>query len=163
MIDSDLERFSDAFEHALRGVGRRERRRAIREARDHVLCAAADRESQGASRAEALRHAIAAFGAVDQIAASYRAPRARARMATATGLLLAAAAFAALTVAPTSIISTSHAAAAHRSSPRAHLAVHGTCRNTASSHSPRQFTRHGHRYCAMHSIVCSCSTPPPSR
>jgi hypothetical protein len=163
VIESELERFTDGFERALRGVGRRERRRAIREARDHVLCAAEDQQSQGASRADALQHAIVAFGAVDQIAASYRAPRSRARMATATGLVLAAAAFATLTVAPTSIISTSHAAAANTSSPRTRAAEHGACRSAAPTRSRSPVARHDHRYCAMHSIVCSCSRPPPSR
>jgi hypothetical protein len=150
--EAELERFSDGFERALRRVGRRERRRAMREARDHVLCAAADRQSQGATREDALRHAIVAFGPVDEIAASYRVPRSRASIATATGLVLAAAAFAALTVAPTSIISTSHAAAVHASSPGTRAARHGACHS-----------RHRPQYCAMHSIVCSCSRPPPGR
>lgn len=110
MIEPDLERFVDGFERALRDVGRRERRRAIGEARDHVLCAAADWQSHGFDRAEALQRAIGAFGPIDQIAAGYREPQARTRLATATGLVLAAAAFAALTFAPTSIIPTSHAA-----------------------------------------------------
>ena len=110
MIEPDLEQFVDGYERALRDVGRRERRRAIGEARDHVLCAAADWQSQGLDRAEALQRAIGAFGPIDQIAAGYRAPHPRTRLATATGMLLAAAAFAALTFAPTSIIPTSHAA-----------------------------------------------------
>ena len=110
MIEPDLEQFVDGYERALHDVGRRERRRAIGEARDHVLCAAADWQSQGLDRAEALQRAIGAFGPIDQIAAGYRAPHPRTRLATATGMLLAAAAFAALTFAPTSIIPTSHAA-----------------------------------------------------
>jgi hypothetical protein len=162
VIESELERFSDAFERALRGVGRRERRRAIREARDHVLCAAADREAQGASRIDAMQHAIVAFGPLDQIAASYRAPRSRARLAVATGLVLAAAAFATLTVAPTSIISSSHAAAVHASHPRAHaVEAAARCRATPAVHGP--LWRQRRLYCAMHSIVCECPKPPPTR
>lgn len=110
MIEPDLERFVDGYERALHDVGRRERRRAIGEARDHVLCAAADWQAQGLDRPQALQRAIGAFGPIDQIAAGYRVPHPRTRLATATGTLLAAAAFAALTFAPTSIIPTSHAA-----------------------------------------------------
>jgi hypothetical protein len=109
-MEPDLERFVDRFERALRDVRRGERRRAIGEVRDHVLCAAADWQSQGLDRPAALERAISAFGPIDQIAAGYRVPPSRVRLATATGLVLAAAAFAALTFAPTSIIPTSHAA-----------------------------------------------------
>jgi hypothetical protein len=109
VIEPELERFLARFEEALRRSRRRDRRRAIREAHDHLLCAAAERQSGGSGRAEAVRDAIASFGSVDAIAAGYRAPRSRTNLATATGLALTAV-LAALTIAPTSIIPTSHAA-----------------------------------------------------
>jgi hypothetical protein len=109
VTEPQLQRFLDGFERALHATGRRERRRALREAHDHVLCSAAERQSDGVGRADAVADAIASFGPVDAIAASYRAPRSRTNIATVSGLVLAVA-LAALSFAPGSIIPTSHAA-----------------------------------------------------
>ena len=115
MIEPPIEHFLDGLESALHGLRRRERARAMREARDHLLCAAADREARGAGPVEAVRSAIEAFGAVESIAASYARPsRSRAEMVTAGGLAVVAVVLA-LAIAPPGgrigqiLIPTSHA------------------------------------------------------
>jgi hypothetical protein len=113
MIEPEVERFLVSLERSLRGLRRRERERALREARDHVLCGAAEHESLGRRRSEALSSAIEAFGAVESVAAGYARPlRSRTELwpvVAVVGLLL-------LAVAPTGgrigqiLIPTSHAA-----------------------------------------------------
>jgi hypothetical protein len=113
VIDHELEQFLARLERALRSLGRRERGRALSEARDHVLCAADEREARGCARPEALRRSIEAFGAVESIAAGYsRNGRSRAEIAAmAVGAVVLA-----LLFAPTGsrigqiLIPTSHAA-----------------------------------------------------
>jgi hypothetical protein len=113
VIDGELELFLARLERALRPLGRRERGRALREARDHLLCAADEREALGCPRPEAVTRAIEAFGAVESIAAGYaRSVRSRAELgAIAVGAVVLALAF-----APTGsrigqfLIPTSHAA-----------------------------------------------------
>jgi hypothetical protein len=113
VIDGELELFLARLERALRPLGRRERGRALREARDHLLCAADEREALGCPRREAVTRAIEAFGAVESIAAGYaRSVRSRAELgAIAVGAVVLALAF-----APTGsrigqfLIPTSHAA-----------------------------------------------------
>lgn len=116
MSGATIEGFLAELELALASLSRRERRRAVREARDHLLCAAAERQADGRSRSEAVRGAIDAFGAVAAIAASYRRPRrSGGAIATASGLV-GVVVLAALTILPTGgglgqvFISTSHAA-----------------------------------------------------
>lgn len=111
MIDA----FLVELEQALHRLGRRERRRAIREARDHVLCAAAEAEANGAAHADAIREAIESFGSVRAIAASYaRTGPGRGGAAAASTVAVGVLVLAALTVLPTGnglgLISTSHAA-----------------------------------------------------
>ncbi|MEO9175791.1 MAG: permease prefix domain 1-containing protein [Gaiellales bacterium] len=116
MTETLLDGFLDDLERALHDLRRGERRRALREARDHVLCAAAERESDGYTRAESLRGAIASFGSVDTIAAGYRAAGARNGVTAASGVLVGAVVLAALTILPVGgglgqvFISTSNAA-----------------------------------------------------
>jgi hypothetical protein len=74
VIEPEVEQFLGRLERALHGLRRRERERALREAQDHVLCAADERESSGSERAASLRSAIAAFGAVESVAAGYARP-----------------------------------------------------------------------------------------
>jgi hypothetical protein len=111
-----LDGYLGELEQALHGLRRGERRRALREARDHVLCAAAERESEGHSRIEALQRAIASFGPVDTIAAGYRASGTRNGVTAASGVLVGALVLAALTILPVGgglgqiFISTSNAA-----------------------------------------------------
>jgi hypothetical protein len=113
VIDRELEQFLARLERELRQLGRRERGRALREARDHVLCAADEREALGCPRPEAVTRAIEAFGAVESIAAGYaHGVRSRAEIgAIAVGAVVLALAF-----APTGsrigqfLIPTSHAA-----------------------------------------------------
>jgi hypothetical protein len=111
-----LDGYLDELDRALRGLRRGERRRALREARDHVLCAAAERESEGHARADALQRAITSFGPVETIAAGYRAPGARNGATAASGVLVGALVLAALTILPVGgglgqiFISTSNAA-----------------------------------------------------
>jgi hypothetical protein len=116
MSEPLLDGYLDDLERALRGLRRGERRRALREARDHVLCATAEGESDGRSRTDALLLAIASFGPVDTIAAGYRSPGARSGMTAASGVLVGALVLAALTILPVGgglgqiLISTSNAA-----------------------------------------------------
>jgi hypothetical protein len=113
VIDGELELFLARLGRARRPLGRRERGRALREARDHLLCAADEREALGCPRREAVTRAIEAFGAVESIAAGYaRSVRSRAELgAIAVGAVVLALAF-----APTGsrigqfLIPTSHAA-----------------------------------------------------
>ena len=109
MIEPELEQFLARLEGALHDLRRRERERVLREARDHVLCAARRGPAGPAA-------AIEAFGAVDAIAAGYGRP-VRARTERLGGLLVAAVAvIALLAIAPPGgrfgsiLISTSHAA-----------------------------------------------------
>jgi hypothetical protein len=116
MTEALLDGYLDELDRALRGLRRGERRRALREARDHVLCAAAERESEGHTRAEALQRSIASFGPADTIAAGYRTPGARNGATAASGVLVGALVLAALTILPVGgglgqiFISTSNAA-----------------------------------------------------
>ena len=116
MIEPRIEHFLDGLEAALQGLRRRERARAVREARDHLLCAAAVARpgERGASRP--CGPTIEAFGAVESIAASYARPaRSRAEMVTASALAVVAVVLA-LAIAPPGgrlgqiLIPTSHAA-----------------------------------------------------
>jgi hypothetical protein len=116
VIEPELERYLARLERALGGLRRGERERALREARDHVLCAADDRASRGRGRSESVRAAIEAFGAVESIAASYARPaRSRGELLRAGTVAIAAVAVA-LAIAPTGgrlgqiLIPTSHAA-----------------------------------------------------
>ena len=94
----ELEAYLGALEDALRPLRRSERRRALREARDHVLCAAAEAESEGLERPVALRAAIASFGAPETIAASYLGHGSE--RSGLSGALVGAAVLAALTILP---------------------------------------------------------------
>ncbi len=95
---SELELYLAELERALRPLRRGERRRALREARDHVLCAAAEREANGLERIAAVRSAIASFGAADTIAASYLTHGGERR--SLSGALVGAVVLAALTMLP---------------------------------------------------------------
>jgi hypothetical protein len=95
---NELDAYLAELEGALRPLRRGERRRALREARDHVLCAAAERESDGLERAAAVRSAIASFGAADAIAASYLGPGSE--RSGLSGALVGAVVLAALTMLP---------------------------------------------------------------
>jgi hypothetical protein len=114
---TELDAFLADLERALRPLHRGERRRALREARDHVLCAAAEGESAGQPAPDALRAAIACFGEVDTIAASYiGSGGTRSGLSAASGALVGAVVLAALTILPIGgglgqlLISTSNAA-----------------------------------------------------
>jgi hypothetical protein len=115
---SELDRFLASLDASLQRLPRRERRRALREARDHVLCAADERRAGGESPQDALQHAIHAFGATETIAAGYARPT---RSRRELGVVAIGAAVLALAFAPTGsalgqiLIPTSHA------SPRAPL------------------------------------------
>jgi hypothetical protein len=95
---NELDTYLAELERALRPLRRSERRRALREARDHVLCAAAERESDGLERTVAVRSAIASFGAADAIAASYLGPGNE--RSGLSGALVGAIVLAALTMLP---------------------------------------------------------------
>jgi hypothetical protein len=116
VIEPEVEQFLTRLERALRRLRRRERERALREARDHVLCAADERERSGQGRSESLRSAIAAFGAVDSVAAGYAHPRRPRGELAGAGAFAIVAAVCALAFAPTGsrlgqlLIPTSHAA-----------------------------------------------------
>lgn len=116
MIEHEVEQFLGRFERALHGLRRRERERALREARDHVLCAADERERSGHARCESLRSAIEAFGAVDSVAADYARPSRSRTELVGAGALAIVAAVCALAFAPAGsglgelLIPTSHAA-----------------------------------------------------
>jgi hypothetical protein len=118
VIEHELEQFLGRLERALRGLRRRERLRALREARDHVLCAADERERSGQARGESLRAAIDAFGAVESVATGYVRPARTRRELARAGTVAVVAAVCALAFAPTGsrlgqlVIPTSHAAAA---------------------------------------------------
>jgi hypothetical protein len=120
---TELDRFLTSLETSLQRLPRRERRRALREARDHVLCAADERRATGEPPQDALRHAIDAFGATDTIAAGYARPT---RSRRELGVVAIGAAVLALAFAPTGsalgqiLIPTSHA------SPRAPVATTST-------------------------------------
>jgi hypothetical protein len=111
---SELDAYLAELERALRPLRRSERRRALREARDHVLCAAAEGEAHGLERTSAVRSAIASFGAADTIAASYLGHGSERR--SLSGALVGAAVLAALTLLPVGgglgqlFVSTSNAA-----------------------------------------------------
>jgi hypothetical protein len=101
VIEPELDGYLDDLERALRGLRRSERRRALREARDHVLCAAAEGETKGCSRSDAMRGALESFGPVDVIAAGYRAAGgARSGVTAASGVIVGTAVLAALTILP---------------------------------------------------------------
>jgi len=127
VIDRELEQFLARLERALHALGRRERGRALREARDHLVCAADERQALGCPRPEAVKRAIEAFGAVEAIAAGYaRGVRPRAEL----GAMVVGAIVLALAFAPTGsrigqlLIPTSHAAdsqCAGRGNARAHV------------------------------------------
>lgn len=108
MIERELEQFLGRLEQALSTVGRRERQRALREARDHVLCAVAEGRSA--------RSAIEAFGAVESIAAGYARPSRSGGGLARAGALATVAVACAFAFAPTGsrlgeiLIPTSHAA-----------------------------------------------------
>ena len=115
MIEPELERYLARLAHALDRLPRRERERALREARDHLLCAAEAAEAGGRAHHEALGTAIAAFGPAETVAAGYsRPPRARPTLLRAASLA-AVAALGALAFAPTGsrlgqiVMPTSHA------------------------------------------------------
>jgi hypothetical protein len=108
VIEPELEQFLTRLEGALHDLRRRERERVLREARDHVLCAA--------DAGQPVPAAIEAFGAVEAIAAGYARP-VRPRAERLGGALVAAVAvIALLAIAPPGgrfgsiLISTSHAA-----------------------------------------------------
>ena len=158
MIEPDLERFLDRLDGALGGLRRRERARALREARDHLLCAADEREARGHGRVESLRSAIEAFGAVESIAASYARPaRSRAEMVTA-GAVAVVAVVLALAIAPPGgrlgqiLLPTSHAAV-HEPAPPPTCAV---VLHDAGGALVLQFAgaQRGHnKYCVTHSTM----------
>jgi hypothetical protein len=113
VIEPEIEQFLGRLERSLGGLRRRERERALREARDHVLCGAAEQETLGRRRPEAVERAIEAFGAVESVAAGYARPlRSRTELLPALALV----ALLVLAVAPTGgrigqiLIPTSHAA-----------------------------------------------------
>jgi hypothetical protein len=95
---SELDAYLAELERALRPLRRRERRRALREARDHLLCAAAEGEAEGLERTAAVRSAIASFGAADTIAASYLGHGSE--RSGLSGALVGAVVLAALTMLP---------------------------------------------------------------
>jgi hypothetical protein len=66
------ERLLSALRRELRWVGWRTRRRAMHEARDHLLCAVEDELAQGASPAEADERAVERFGDPVVVAARLR-------------------------------------------------------------------------------------------
>jgi hypothetical protein len=113
VIEPDVEQFLARLDRSLRGLRRRERERALREARDHVLCGATEQESLGLRRPEAVRSAIEAFGAVESVAAGYARPL---RSRTELWPAVAVVALLVLAIAPTGgrigqiLIPTSHAA-----------------------------------------------------
>jgi hypothetical protein len=154
VIEPQIERFLGGLESALHGLRRRERARAMREARDHLLCAASDREARGAEPAVAARSAIEAFGAVESIAASYARPaRSRSEMVTAGGLAVVAVVLA-LVIAPPGgrlgqiLIPTSHAAVP-APAPACTVVLHDT--DGALVTMPGQ--RERNKYCAIHSMM----------
>lgn len=154
MIDPQVEHFLDRLESALHGLRRRERARALREARDHLLCAPADREARGASHAEAVRSAIDAFGAAESIAASYARPaRSRAEMVTAGGLAVVAVVLA-LAIAPPGgrlgqiLIPTSHAAVP-APAPTCTIVLHDADGALVTLTGQRE----RNTYCAIHSMM----------
>jgi hypothetical protein len=116
VIEPEVDRYLADLADALRRLPRRERERALREARDHLLCAVDTGELAGRARSESVRSAIAAFGPVEAVAAAHvRPPRTRPALLRA-GSLAVAAAVSALAFAPAGsrlgqiLIPTSHAA-----------------------------------------------------
>jgi hypothetical protein len=155
VIDPELDRFLDHLERALGGLRRRERARALREARDHLLCAADEREARGGGRDESVRSAIEAFGAVESIAAGYTRPaRSRVEMVSAVAVVV----LLALAIAPPGgslgqiMLPTSHAAVSDPAPPPSCTAVFHDARGAlVLDLGAGQHERN--KYCAMHSMM----------
>jgi hypothetical protein len=116
MTEPEIEHFLERLGLALREIGRRERERALREARDHLLCAAGEHESRGRAHDDAVRSAIVAFGAVESIAAGYAPPARTRRETVIAGAVAIATVVLALVIMPPSgrigqiLLATSNAA-----------------------------------------------------
>jgi hypothetical protein len=155
VIDPELDRFLDRLERALGGLRRRERARALREARDHLLCAADEHEARGGGRDESVRSAIEAFGAVESIAAGYARPtRSRVEMVGA----VAVAVVLALAIAPPGgrlgqiMLPTSHAAVSDPAPPPPCTVVFHDARGAlVLDLGAGQYERN--KYCALHSMI----------
>jgi hypothetical protein len=158
VIEPELDRFLGRLERALGGLRRRERARALREARDHLLCAADDREARGGSRVESVRSAIEAFGAVESIAASYARPaRSRVEMVSA-GATAVVAIVLALAIAPPGgrlgqiLLPTSHAAVSDPApAPSCTVLLHDARGGLVLRLGAEQHERN--KYCALHSMM----------